>query len=352
MSSSCSCYFLDFLHHPSSLPSVKKESYSKFGVTLTIFFLIIYIGLEIYKIINYSNDYTVAYSQDFQKTNAKVNKNVTFGFKLGQGNLDESFRLEFFNSTNNKINDSLIKICDSNLKEIQGNTISKNNYICFINYPIIGSNITNHIFKVHIIYEGEKEIVKERIPLFVKFIEPTIKHDEDDPFDYSELYEMVYFYDIDSIISYRKYIKIIDYKTKGFFCDSEDNSAYLDDFEDVSKMNTTNAEIILGSFRFSLSKKKDIFERRYVGVIEYILNEVFGKFISLKGFFEFLTLIFVNPLDKLRIFISLNKRNPSLFNDTSDVIKDYWRKKNNPENALIAPPNIRRDFDCEDKFKF
>ena len=343
------CSPLDFLHHPSSLPSVKRDSYSKFGIILTIIFLLLYAVFEVFKIINYSSDYTVSYSQDFQKTNTKINKNVTFGFKLGEGNLNEYFKLEFYDSSNNIIENNISKICDSNLNEIKGNKTSKNNYICFIDYPIIGSNRTNHILKARIIYEGEKQQIKERIPLFVKFIEPTIKHDNSEPFDYSELYEMVYFYDMDSVISYRKYIKIIDYKTKGFVSDYEDNSAYLDDNEDLSKTNATIDETVLGSFRFILSKKKDIFERKYVGIIEYFLSVVISNFISMKGFFELLTMILVNPLDNLRIFISLNKKKPTLFNDTSDLINDYWQKKEN--NIDDIKNDIKKDYSCGEKFK-
>ena len=160
---------------------------------------------------------------------------------------------------------------------------------------------------------------------------------------------MVYFYDMDSVISYRKYIKIIDYKTKGFIYDYEDNSAYLDDNEDLSKTNATIDETVLGSFRFILSKKKDIFERKYVGIIEYFLSVVISNFISMKGFFELLTMILVNPLDNLRIFISLNKKKPTLFNDTSDLINDYWQKKEN--NIDDIKNDIKKDYSCGEKFK-
>ena len=44
------CSPLDFLHHPSSLPSVKRDSYSKFGIILTIIFLLLYAVFEVFKI--------------------------------------------------------------------------------------------------------------------------------------------------------------------------------------------------------------------------------------------------------------------------------------------------------------
>ena len=162
---------------------------------------------------------------------------------------------------------------------------------------------------------------------------------------------MLFFYETQSATSYRKYIKIINYKTEGFFHNSQENSAYLEDFEDLSKMNTTNDDKILGSFRFSLSKKKDIFERKYINWLDYILDMI-SKFISFKAGFSFLTLILVNPIDKLRIFASFNNKKPSLFNETSNLIIDNWYKKNNEEpnnnNRII----INKNFSFCDKLKF
>ena len=71
---------------------------------------------------------------------------------------------------------------------------------------------------------------------------------------------MTYFYDIGSATSYRKY----NYKSEGFFKTTDYDSAYLEDYEDLAKINTDGNDTMIGSFRFSLSKKKDIFERKYV----------------------------------------------------------------------------------------
>lgn len=277
--------------------------------------------------------------------------NATFGFQIGD-NLNDFFEFEFFDSKNIKIDNNIIKICDANIKEIKESKINSSNFfICFIDYPVIGSNKTNHILKTHIKYNEKKLTINKRIPLVVKFIEPSIKHKNENPFDYSELYEMLFFYETQSATSYRKYIKIINYKTEGFFHKSQENSAYLEDFEDSLKMNTNNDDKIIGSFRFSLSKKKDIFERKYINWLDYILDMI-SKFISFKAGFSFLTQILVNPIDKLRIFASFNNKKPSLFNETSNLIIDNWYKKNNEEpnnnNRII----INKNFSFCDKLKF
>ena len=74
--------FLDILHKPEHLPSVKKDSNSKCGITLSILFFLAYIGYEIFNIYEYKNNFKLAYSQDFQETKLDINKKVTFGFRL------------------------------------------------------------------------------------------------------------------------------------------------------------------------------------------------------------------------------------------------------------------------------
>ena len=271
---------LDILHTPNVLPSIKKNSQSYFSRGLFIVFIIVCLIIIIYRAVDYTNDFKINYTQDFQKTVGKINKKVTFGFRI-QDNYNNSIKFEFFDSFNEKINDT-IKRCDSNLKEIKGNETRDDDFYCFIDYQIRGSNITNHIIKVHLKSNNTKSLGK-RIPLIVKFIEPTIKHDEEDPFDYSDLYEMTYFYDIGSATSYRKYIKVINYKSEGFFKTTDYDSAYLEDYEDLAKINTDGNDTMIGSFRFSLSKKKDIFERKYVAWYDFFLG-IISNIISIMGY--------------------------------------------------------------------
>ena len=339
---------LDILHTPNVLPSIKKNSQSYFSRGLFIIFIIVCLIIIIYRAVDYTNDFKINYTQDFQKTVGKINKKVTFGFRI-QDNNNNSIKLEYFDSFNEAINDNIIKRCDSNLKEIKGNETRDDDFYCFIDYQIRGSNITNHIIKVHL-KSNDKKSLGKRIPLIVKFIEPTIKHDEENPFDYSDLYEMKYFYDIGSATSYRKYIKVINYKSEGFFGTTDYDSAYLEDYEDLAKINSDENDAMIGSFRFSLSKKKDIFERKYVAWYDFILG-VISNIISIMGAFSFISLIMVNPNDNLRIFYNLKSKKPSLSAPTSDLINEFWHKKN-PDVPTDTKLNIPEKIGWKDKFKY
>ena len=340
---------LDILHTPNPLPSLKKNTKSNFSIVLFVVLIITSIIYIIYRLINISKEYTINYTQNFQETVGKINKKITFGFKIGD-NMDNYIKLEYYDSFNERIDDSLIKRCDSNLKEIKGDESSEENFFCFIDYPIRGSNLTNHIIKMHLKYKDQKPQIK-RIPLIVKFIEPTIKHEKDNPFDYSELYEMLYFYDVGSATSYRKFIKVINYKTNGIFTDSNYDSAYLEDYEDISKVISLDEDDkMIGSFRFSLSKKKDIFERKFTNWWDFILD-VISKLISIMGILSFCSLIMINPNDNLRIFYSLQEKKPSLYEPTSTIINEFWHEKNkneDPNNNIVIPKKIK----CKDKCKF
>ena len=339
--------FLDFLHTPEPLPSVKKNTASSCGASLSILFVISYIAYEIYIFFDYNNDFKLTYSQDFQQTNIDTGRKITFGFKLSNNkDFNDSFKLQIIDSNNA----NSIKKCDPLLREVEENSNSTNNYYCFIDYPINGSKHVNHIFEVRIINEGEiKENINSFLLFSMRFKEPRINHNNDNPFENSEIYDLDYFFDIKSITSYRKYIKLIDYKTYGFFSSQDKKSAYLDDFEDIDKIDRNN-EYIFGSFKLSISKKKDVFERKYVDWLEYFVDKIIGKFISVHGIFKLLALILVNPVDNLRIFTYLNKQKPSLFNDSKSVINDYYCKKNQipiENNNIIT----KEDFDCCDKVK-
>ena len=98
---------------------------------------------------------------------------------------------------------------------------------------------------------------EKRIPLIIKFKEPEINHSLENPFDFSNnLQELIYFYDIHNTTSYRKYAKIIEYKTSSIFDDKKLKSHYLEDYEDSSKTIKDFNENMIGSFRICLSKKR------------------------------------------------------------------------------------------------
>ena len=165
---------------------------------------------------------------------------------------------------------------------------------------------------------------------------------------------MLYSFDVNNYTIYKKYIKFIHYKTNGLFTADEKNSAYINEFEEIpikQDIRDLGDIKLIGDFRFFLSKKRDIYERVYVNWLDYFIDKICGKFISMKGFFELITLILVNPVDNLRIFTSLNKKKPSLFKDTSNVISNYYYEKNNIKPNDNNKITIKKDFDFCDKVK-
>lgn len=171
--------------------------------------------------------------------------------------------------------------------------------------------------------------------LFTKFKEPRIRHDKiPDPFDFSEgSYESKYFYDLNFSTSYRNFVKIVNYKTEQYFTfkNYENTMVYLEDIYVSSKIeNDTNIENIIGSFRLSLSKKKDIFARIYSYWDEFIAK-VFGHISGVQTLFGIISLVFVNMNDNLRIFDSLFEKRPYLYEQTKEIINEYCRRKNKKE---------------------
>ena len=107
------------------------------------------------------------------------------------------------------------------------------------------------------------------------------------------------------------------------------STAYLEDYDDFSISNQIqkkeyNGDYI-GSFRFGISKKQDTFHRKYATFITFI-SELGGQFISIMGFFSFLSIIFINFTDNLRIFNSFIEKNPSLTKQATEIIEYYWIK--------------------------
>ena len=323
-------FLIDFLHKAPIFPITQNAIKSLSGVLLSITFLIIFLGLSIYKCLQYNKNYTVSFSKNFIKRE-EVNKvNITFGFKIeNQWNKDVIIKL--FNSNNEILDTSHQKYCYENLTEIQNNKIYENNYTCFINYKINTSNITNHFLKLHLIYIGEKNEYNknERIPLFVRFKEPIIKHGSRNPFYYPDISELRYFYQLEYTTVNRKNVMTIYYISEGLFSKKKMSTAYLEDYDDFSISNQIqkkeyNGDYI-GSFRFGISKKQDTFHRKYATFITFI-SELGGQFISIMGFFSFLSIIFINFTDNLRIFNSFIEKNPSLTKQATEIIEYYWIK--------------------------
>ena len=168
---------------------------------------------------------------------------MTFGFFIDY-NWTNKMIIELFDSDNNPIfnNDT----CDEYLNLLTNDEVNltqKRSFKCFINYKIKKSYTTNHQIKIHLKKNNSfnfDEMKEKRIPLIIKFKEPVVNHSLDNPFDFpNKLQELKYFYDKDDITSYRKYAKIIEYKTYSLFSlfDAKETikSHYLEDYEDSSK---------------------------------------------------------------------------------------------------------------------
>ena len=193
----------------------------------------------------------------------------------------------------------------------------------------------------------------KEFPLIIKFKEPVVNHSLDNPFDFpNKLQELIDFYDKDNVTSYRKYAKIIEYKTYSLFSlfDAKETikSHYLEDYEDSSKTIEEYNDTMIGSFRICLSKKKDIFERRYKNLLE--LFSTIGGFIPILNFvFNIILNTFVNSLDHLRLLNSITKKK-NIQNNNDNIPKDFWNEPKNNINKLDLTKIS--EFTDEDKKKF
>ena len=341
----------DAFFYSSRLIKTKKfESGSK-----TVFILIYLLTVLIY-LYYLSYSYKTQSNISFSQLSIQVEdyeQSMTFGFFI-DNNLTDKIIIKLFDSDNNPIFN--YDTCDENLNLLADNEVNltqKRNFKCFINYKFKKSYTTNHQIKIHLKKNNSynfDEIKQERIPLIIKFKEPIVDHSLDNPFDFpNELQELKYFYDKDNVTAYRKYAKIIEYKTYGLFSlfseEETINSHYLEDYEDSSKtIEDYNNEEMIGSFRICLSKKKDIFERRYKNVIE--LFSTFGGSISLLNiFFNILITTFVKSLDHLRLLNTIRKKiiqnnNDNIINQ-GIIIKDFWKK---PEDEPNDNNNLYEDI--------
>jgi len=352
----------DALFYSSRIVKTKKfESGSK-----TIFILIYLLTVLIYLYYlsySYRTQSNISFSQLFIQEE-DYEQSMTFGFFI-DNNLTDKIIIELFDSNNNLIfnNDT----CDENLNLLTDNEVNltqKRIFKCFINYKFKKSYTTNHQIKIHLKKNNSynfDEIKEQRIPLIIKFKEPIVDHSLDNSFYFpNELQELIYFYDKDNVTAYRKYAKIIEYKTYGLFSlfseEETINSHYFEDYEDSSKtIEDYNNEEMIGSFRICLSKKKDIFERRYKNIFE--LFSTFGGFISLLNiFFNILITTFVKSLDHLRLLNSIREKiiqnnNDNIINQEKYYI-DFWNKPNDNNNLYEDVPNDNNNLDLSRIPKF
>ena len=319
-----------FFYSSRLIKTKQMESDSK-KIFILIYLLIFLIYLY-YLAYSYKIQSKISFSQLFIQEE-DYEQSMTFGFFIDY-NWTNKMIIELFDSDNNPIfnNDT----CDEYLNLLTNDEVNltqKRSFKCFINYKIKKSYTTNHQIKIHL-RKNNTEMQEQRIPLIIKFKEPVVNHSLDNPFDFpNELQELVYYYDKDNVTSYRKYVKIIEYKTDSLFSEETIKSHYLEDYEDSSKTIEDFNDTMIGSFRICLSKKKDIFERRYKGFFE-LLSDI-GGFISILNIaFNILIKTFVNSLDHLRLLNSIKKENIQSNNDNN---------KNNTQMNLFISNNKDED---------
>ena len=345
--------FCDFLHVRENYPLTKNPTKSSLGIILSILMILTWFGFIFFEISNYYNNYTLSFSQEYVGNINEVNElkiNVTFGFQIENETSPYQIDYRIYNSFNNTVN---YTYCNEKFEEISYDVKNYNNiYRCFINYTIVVSDKFNHFLKIHLINNGFSEI--GRVPFKLKFKDPIIDHNLENPFveRKEQQLDLVYFYDTELQTYYRKYLKIVDYKTESLLNTNYISKYYLEDFEDNSRINAYNNTIyngkFLGTFRLVLAKKKEVYIRKYLLLTDFI-SKIGGYFSSLKIIFTLLTIFLVNPNDNLRIFYFLKKNKPSIYNRSVTLIKDSY-KNNGSKMSDIWDDNTIKEIKGKDKF--
>ena len=297
----------DFLHSPSSFPLTKKATKSYCGITLSFIMIAILLYLFNKEYISIISNYTVSYSQDFIKINDWSKRNITIGF-----NVSENFKDEVSYELIDPFNETVeIKRCNVNLEESKNGT-----YYCIVDYPLKINYEIPYVLKLSLyLNQNLIERKKEIIPFSLSIKEPKINH--------SDLYNPLgklsdrtvnnfrCSFDTSEVSSYRRYLKYIRYNTIKSFFTNEDNSTnatYIDDYEDSRKLKASNETgNLLGTYRIVVSKKIDIYERKYSDFFTF-LSKCGGDISLLRTIFAFLCLFLVNPNDNYRIFDYLKKK--------------------------------------------
>jgi len=347
------CDFVDFLHVRESYPLTNIPTVSSLGMILSILMLLVWAVLILFEALNYHKHYTLTFSQEYIGNINEFNEdkiNVTFGFQIINETSPDQIDYRIFDSFNKTIN---YTYCNEKFEEISYDVKNYNNiYRCFINYTIVVTDKFNHFVKIHLINNGFSEI--GRVPFKLIFKDPIIDHDSKNPFVERKEQQLgsKYFYDTELQTYYRKYLKIVDYKTGSFFNENEDyiTKYYLEDFDDCSRMKAYNNTIydgkFLGTFRLVLGKKKEVYIRKYLYFTDFFAK-IGGYRSVLQPFFSLLTLIFVKPNDNLRIFSFLKNKKPSIYEKSLPLIKEYY-KDNESKMSDWKDKNLN-DIKAKDK---
>lgn len=345
---------LDLFHVRESYPLTNIPTLSSCGVILSILMILVWAGFVFFEIYNYDKNYTLSFSQEYIGNINEINEGkikVTFGFQIENETSPYQIDYRIYDSFNKTIN---YTYCNEKFEEISYDVKNYNNiYRCFINYTIVVSDKFNHFLKIHLINNGFSEI--GRVPFKLIFKDPIIDHDSKNPFVERKEQQLglLYFYDTELQTYYRKYLKIVDYKTGSFFNENEDyfSKYYLEDFEDCSRMSAYNNTIydgkFLGTFRLVLAKKKEVYKRKHLYYTDF-LSKIGGYLSTFQTIFTFLTLLLVKPNDNLRIFSYLKNNKPSIYTKSLPLIKEYYKNNGTKMNDIWDDKNLN-DIKAKDK---
>ena len=346
--------FFDFLHVRESYPLTNIQTLSFCGIILSILMILVWAVLVFFEILNYNKHYTLTFSQEYIGNIDETNEgkiNVTFGFQIENETSPYQIDYRIYDSFNKTIN---YTYCNDKFEEISYDVKNYNNiYRCFINYTIVVSDKFNHFLKIHLINNGFSEI--GRVPFKLIFKEPTIDHDSKNPFleRKEKQLGLIYFYDTELQTFYRKYLKIVDYKTGNFFKENKDyiTKYYLEDFDDCSRMKEYNNTIydgkFLGTFRLVLSKKKEVYTRKYLYFTDFF-SKIGGYLNILQSLFSLLTLLLVKPNDNLRIFSYLKNNKPSIYKKSLPLIEEHYKNNGSKISDIWDDKNLN-DIKAKDK---
>ncbi len=217
-----------------------------------VIYIWLIIGYIVYRIFLIKKDYSFSYSQDFMRRKEWTDKKISIAFNISEEWKNEVI-LELFDSENENVNYTQ---CNGYLEE------SKNgSHYCLINHSITTNNENDYILKFKLSLKNQTKENK-KIHFSVAMKEPEINHDNfEKPLNYdknSSINKFRCFYSTDEITDYGRYLKLINYVSKGgFIDDTEINAIYLDDYLD-SRKTRSDPQIgkILGFYRIFCVKKK------------------------------------------------------------------------------------------------
>lgn len=320
--------YVDFLHSPTSFPLTKKATKSYFGIFLSFTMISIFCFLVFKDYSNVEKDYSVSYSQEFIKGREWSQRNITLGFNISEDMINNT-EIELEDSSGEKVE---LKSCNENLIESENGPFN-----CIVNYSLKINNSVAHVLKLKI-SKKDNVTYPRRIPFSLAIKEPKIQHDNPkNPLDTesnASIDQFRCFFDTTEITSYRRYLRAIAYTSEGGFLGNKIfNSIYLDDYEDSRKTNISEKSgNLLGTYRIMVSKKVDIYSRKYIKLKEF-LSKIGGYLSLLMTFFSTLCTIFVNPNDNYRIFDYLKKkRSKNLDVDLKSIYEDTKIKKKLEQN--------------------